>query len=847
MVPADSVIECFRQCTAGRFFEPTTQIFQAVISRGASQGLGSQSSNVTTSAFSSTDISSSSSLCYCVRSYPSVDPFQPNAGDAAEFINKHVSASSTDCKLTCDDGNACGGSDVDGSSSAPPVVASVYNFTVDIWLNVFSGRVLAPPLGDLNFVSGDGNHNTPVTSFTTTITSKTYTSSTTSGTSSTPRVTTTAGGGVVVSTVTVTLPGGSVTIITTTATNAPVPLHTPPVGGPGGSQTVLPISTSPSPPSNFPAGSDAILPPFTTSDNSPVPSDVTSGNSTTTSTTTSTPTHPNAALIAGIVTPLLLLLLLLLALLILRWRLNRARERRRREMAEAGGAYYYVKGPLGVLETIRTLRVQPDCLRDKGDVGTTGLHRGSAFVFAGGKALAEQGAEYDVEWKVDGSFRESLEDGDLGAQTLQGTEEVGKGEEREVNIGTFASSASTVVAGRTSTLSRLSAPKMSFTSSSYAGKRASSGAAWGTLSSPTTLVGKQLPLPGGGGATSPRRVMVGFGNENIDEFMMAHGHLFSPTSSSSDINLDPFPSPVSLLAAESLQPLPAASSSSSTSLRPGRFHPPWPIVVPNDPLWPISVKDGPAWTKGEVTNDPLWPGIEEDPFADANFLLAAPPAAQDDAKSTSSRASSCEEMGGGEALIEVVLRTPVPRARRPKAPVPRGGSIGSGASGRRGGGMGRGKWSAMDDDRSVTSCETVSEGTGRAAVMDLKGENGLPNVVVVVGTTGVGKSNLAIEIARSLNGEVINADSMQVYEGLDIVTNKVTDEERKGVVHHLLGFVDPAEEYSVGQFEKDALRTIADIHSRNKLPILVGGTHYYIQSLLWRNSLIARPEEPDNA
>ncbi|KAJ3013286.1 UNVERIFIED_CONTAM: hypothetical protein HDU68_000779 [Siphonaria sp. JEL0065] len=114
-------------------------------------------------------------------------------------------------------------------------------------------------------------------------------------------------------------------------------------------------------------------------------------------------------------------------------------------------------------------------------------------------------------------------------------------------------------------------------------------------------------------------------------------------------------------------------------------------------------------------------------------------------------------------------------------------------------------------------------------------------VIAVVGTTGVGKSNLAIDIALALNGEVINADSMQVYKGLDVITNKVTLEERGMAVHHLLDFVDPIQEedYSVLKFEKDALRVITDIHSRGRVPILVGGTHYYIQSILWDSNLVS--------
>ncbi|KAJ3109402.1 hypothetical protein HDU97_006647 [Phlyctochytrium planicorne] len=110
-------------------------------------------------------------------------------------------------------------------------------------------------------------------------------------------------------------------------------------------------------------------------------------------------------------------------------------------------------------------------------------------------------------------------------------------------------------------------------------------------------------------------------------------------------------------------------------------------------------------------------------------------------------------------------------------------------------------------------------------------------VLAVVGTTGVGKSNLSIELAKRFGGEVINADSMQVYRGLDIVTNKVTPEEQSMAPHHLLSFVDPPNEYSVSQFE------IEEIHSRGRIPVLVGGTHYYIQAILWHSTLIRSKEK----
>nr|XP_046273296.1 tRNA dimethylallyltransferase [Scatophagus argus] len=111
----------------------------------------------------------------------------------------------------------------------------------------------------------------------------------------------------------------------------------------------------------------------------------------------------------------------------------------------------------------------------------------------------------------------------------------------------------------------------------------------------------------------------------------------------------------------------------------------------------------------------------------------------------------------------------------------------------------------------------------------------VPSLVVILGATGTGKSKLAIEIGKRLQGEIISADSMQVYRGLDIITNKVTAEERAQCRHHMISFVDPlVTSYTVVDFRNKALALIEDMHNRNKLPIIVGGTNYYIESLLWR-------------
>lgn len=105
-------------------------------------------------------------------------------------------------------------------------------------------------------------------------------------------------------------------------------------------------------------------------------------------------------------------------------------------------------------------------------------------------------------------------------------------------------------------------------------------------------------------------------------------------------------------------------------------------------------------------------------------------------------------------------------------------------------------------------------------------------VIAVVGPTASGKTSLAVHIAKAVGGEVVSADSMQIYKGMDIATAKPTAEEQEGVKHHLIDFVDPCESYSVAQYTEDAKNCIADIVSRGKVPIVAGGTGLYIDSLL---------------
>lgn len=118
---------------------------------------------------------------------------------------------------------------------------------------------------------------------------------------------------------------------------------------------------------------------------------------------------------------------------------------------------------------------------------------------------------------------------------------------------------------------------------------------------------------------------------------------------------------------------------------------------------------------------------------------------------------------------------------------------------------------------------------------------GLP-LIVVLGASACGKSKLAIELAARFGAEVISADSMQVYRGLDIATNKVTEEEQQQIKHHMMNFVDPTQNYSVIDFRNRALGIINNLLDEQckKIPIIVGGTNYYIESLLWKGFTLER-------
>ena len=106
-------------------------------------------------------------------------------------------------------------------------------------------------------------------------------------------------------------------------------------------------------------------------------------------------------------------------------------------------------------------------------------------------------------------------------------------------------------------------------------------------------------------------------------------------------------------------------------------------------------------------------------------------------------------------------------------------------------------------------------------------------VIVICGPTASGKTALSIELAKQINGEIVSADSMQIYKDMDIGTAKPTKEEMQGIKHYLIDFVSPDERYSVADYKQDAKKAIREILKKGKVPIIVGGTGLYIDSLIY--------------
>ncbi len=114
----------------------------------------------------------------------------------------------------------------------------------------------------------------------------------------------------------------------------------------------------------------------------------------------------------------------------------------------------------------------------------------------------------------------------------------------------------------------------------------------------------------------------------------------------------------------------------------------------------------------------------------------------------------------------------------------------------------------------------------------------MKKIIVITGPTGVGKTKLSVLLAKKLNGEIINADSMQVYKDLNIGTAKIKEEEKDGIPHHLFDICDVNDNYTIFNYQKDGRRIINDILKRNKTPILVGGSGLYIKACLYDYKLV---------
>lgn len=106
-------------------------------------------------------------------------------------------------------------------------------------------------------------------------------------------------------------------------------------------------------------------------------------------------------------------------------------------------------------------------------------------------------------------------------------------------------------------------------------------------------------------------------------------------------------------------------------------------------------------------------------------------------------------------------------------------------------------------------------------------------LIILTGPTAAGKTALSIKLAKAVNGEMISADSMQVYRFMDIGTAKITPEEMEGIPHHLINVLDPVEDFNVAAFQTMAKKALEEIYTKGKLPIVVGGTGFYIQALLY--------------
>ena len=120
----------------------------------------------------------------------------------------------------------------------------------------------------------------------------------------------------------------------------------------------------------------------------------------------------------------------------------------------------------------------------------------------------------------------------------------------------------------------------------------------------------------------------------------------------------------------------------------------------------------------------------------------------------------------------------------------------------------------------------------------------IPNMIVITGPTATGKTALGVAVAKAVDGEVIGADSMQIYRYMDIGTAKPTPAEMDGVPHHMVDIIDPAENYSVSRYVEQATAVADDILARGRVPVVVGGTGLYIDSLVAGREFAENQSDP---
>ncbi len=121
----------------------------------------------------------------------------------------------------------------------------------------------------------------------------------------------------------------------------------------------------------------------------------------------------------------------------------------------------------------------------------------------------------------------------------------------------------------------------------------------------------------------------------------------------------------------------------------------------------------------------------------------------------------------------------------------------------------------------------------------------MKDLFILAGPTAVGKTEISIKLAQKLNGEIISADSMQIYKYMDVGSAKISKHEMKGIPHHIVDIIEPSEEFSVAEFKERAQSAIDEITNKNKLPMIVGGTGFYINSLIYNYSFASTNKDEE--